>query len=389
MAPTEVLAEQHHLGVRGLLGELSRPDPATLSGERPLRVELLTHRTTAAERRRLARALADGDVDVLIGTHALIQEGVTFGRLGVTVIDEQHRFGVEQRAALRDRSGEDGATPDVLVMTATPIPRTAAMTVYGDLDVSVLDELPPGRTPVHTAWVTEEAEVWPQVRDGGRRRPPGLRGHAADRGVREDRDRLGRGDVRPPHRPGRRAGRPGRRPAARPAAAARQGRHHGAVPAGRARRAGRHDGHRGGRGRAQRHDHGRARRRPLRHRPAPPAAGPGGPGRRRLDLLPRVRGPTAQAEARLSALVAPAPTASSWPRSTSSCGARARSWASGRPAATTSSWPRSAGTASGWAGPGRPPSRWSTSAPCAARPALADEVELFLGTADTDFLLKS
>ena len=80
-----------------------------------------------------------------------IQEGVTFGRLGVIVIDEQHRFGVEQRAALRDRSGEGDTTPDVLVMTATPIPRTAAMTVYGDLDVSVLDELPPGRTPVHTA----------------------------------------------------------------------------------------------------------------------------------------------------------------------------------------------------------------------------------------------
>jgi ATP-dependent DNA helicase RecG len=165
MAPTEVLAEQHHLGVRALLGELSRPDPATLSGERPLRVELLTHRTTAAERRRLSRALAEGDVDVLIGTHALIQEGVTFGRLGVVVIDEQHRFGVEQRAALRDRSGDGGTTPDVLVMTATPIPRTAAMTVYGDLDVSVLDELPPGRTPVHTVWLTDESQVWSDVRD--------------------------------------------------------------------------------------------------------------------------------------------------------------------------------------------------------------------------------
>ncbi len=166
MAPTEVLAEQHHLGVSALLADLVVPDEGRLGGERPVRVELLTHRTTAAERRRLAAALSGGGVDILIGTHALIQEGVEFADLGVVVIDEQHRFGVEQRAALRDRSG--GGAPDVLVMTATPIPRTAAMTVYGDLDVSVLDELPPGRTPIHTVWARDEdgeAAVWGHVRD--------------------------------------------------------------------------------------------------------------------------------------------------------------------------------------------------------------------------------
>ena len=140
--------------------------------DRELRVELLTNRTTAAERRRILAALSGGEVDIAIGTHALIQEGIEFRSLGVVVIDEQHRFGVEQRAALRDKSlGE--AVPDVLVMTATPIPRTAAMTVYGDLDVSVLDEMPPGRTPIVTTWArteSDEADVWElvraQVRDG-------------------------------------------------------------------------------------------------------------------------------------------------------------------------------------------------------------------------------
>jgi ATP-dependent DNA helicase RecG len=109
-------------------------------------------------------ALADGTVDLLLGTHALIEENVAFRSLGVVVIDEQHRFGEEQRAALRGK-GDD---PDVLVMTATPIPRTAAMTVYGDLDLTVLDELPPGRTPVVTEWLRgelEESAGWQRVRD--------------------------------------------------------------------------------------------------------------------------------------------------------------------------------------------------------------------------------
>ena len=166
MAPTEVLAEQHHAGVRELVSGLSVPDPGALGGERPLRVELLTGRVTAAQRTRLHAALRAGEVDLLVGTHALLTEGVEFADLGCVVIDEQHRFGVEQRAALRDR-GDGAVVPDVLVMTATPIPRTLAMTVFGDLDVTVLDELPPGRTPITTTWAQgplEEEAAWAQVR---------------------------------------------------------------------------------------------------------------------------------------------------------------------------------------------------------------------------------
>ena len=166
MAPTEVLAEQHTVGVRRLLDGMTIGTDANLFGERPLRVELLTNRVTGGERASILGGLADGTVDVLIGTHALIQEAVEFHSLGVAVIDEQHRFGVEQRAALREKAG--GTVPDVLVMTATPIPRTAAMTVYGDLDVSVLDEMPPGRTPIDTRWANgQDAEpaVWEDVRD--------------------------------------------------------------------------------------------------------------------------------------------------------------------------------------------------------------------------------
>ena len=175
MAPTEVLAEQHFAGVRKLLEGLLVPDANNLFGDRQLRVELLTSRITSERRRELLRDLANGGVDILIGTHALIQEGVEFASLGVAVIDEQHRFGVEQRAALRNKgeaansqkSERSNTSPDVLVMTATPIPRTAAMTVYGDLDVSVLDEMPPGRTPIKTFWVAgkkSESEMWGEVR---------------------------------------------------------------------------------------------------------------------------------------------------------------------------------------------------------------------------------
>ncbi|HAZ32980.1 MAG TPA: DNA helicase RecG, partial [Acidimicrobiaceae bacterium] len=166
MAPTEVLAEQHGSGVKALLDGLVVVDGGNLFGERPLRVELLTNRVTGQDRREVLAGLADGSVDIVIGTHALIQEGVEFGSLGAVVVDEQHRFGVEQRAALRAKS--DGVVPDLLVMTATPIPRTAAMTVYGDLEVSALDELPPGRTPIATHWAAgplSEANVWASVRD--------------------------------------------------------------------------------------------------------------------------------------------------------------------------------------------------------------------------------
>ncbi len=166
MAPTEVLAEQHGMGIRALLEGFTVPaGEGSLFDDRSLSVALLTNRTTPKERQRILDGLASGDIDIAIGTHALIQDKVAFKSLGVVVIDEQHRFGVEQRAALRSK-GE--AVPDVLVMTATPIPRTAAMTVYGDLDVSVLDELPPGRTPIKTVWARgplAETEAWQRVRD--------------------------------------------------------------------------------------------------------------------------------------------------------------------------------------------------------------------------------
>jgi ATP-dependent DNA helicase RecG len=122
---------------------------------------------TGEKRRQVLSDLASGGVDIVVGTHALIQDGVEFNSLGVVVIDEQHRFGVEQRAALSQK-GSTTSTPDVLVMTATPIPRTAAMTVYGDLDVSVLDELPPGRTPIVTKWAAGpilEQLMWVSIRD--------------------------------------------------------------------------------------------------------------------------------------------------------------------------------------------------------------------------------
>ncbi|MFN2488369.1 MAG: ATP-dependent DNA helicase RecG [Actinomycetota bacterium] len=151
MAPTEVLAEQHHVTVAELLdrafGEAEARNLFTTVSRRPA-VRLLTGSTPAAQRASTLAEVAAGEVDLLIGTHALIQDSVEFTRLGVAVVDEQHRFGVHQRKSLRAK-GTIGE-PDVLVMTATPIPRTLAVTIYGDLDVSILDELPRGRRPVHT-----------------------------------------------------------------------------------------------------------------------------------------------------------------------------------------------------------------------------------------------
>jgi ATP-dependent DNA helicase RecG len=140
MVPTEILAEQHARNIKRLLAKT------------PFRVELLVGSLKASEKKRLHKDIAAGDVHAVVGTHALIQEAVAFSKLGLVVIDEQHRFGVLQRASLRER----GFNPDVLVMTATPIPRSLAMTVYGELDVSVIDELPPGRTPIKTVVVGED-----------------------------------------------------------------------------------------------------------------------------------------------------------------------------------------------------------------------------------------
>ena len=170
MAPTEVLAEQHLASMRADLAALVVSDPAVLGGTRHLNVQLLTGRLRAKERQAVLKGLADGSVDVVIGTHALLGDDVRFRALGVIVIDEQHRFGVEQRAALRDKGREhsdEKLDPDLLVMTATPIPRTAAMVLFGDLDRSVLDELPGGRLPITTEWVRDEsaAVAWQRVRE--------------------------------------------------------------------------------------------------------------------------------------------------------------------------------------------------------------------------------
>ncbi len=135
MAPTEILAEQHLETIRQFLGDMN------------IRVELLTGMVKGKRRSQVLEALAAGTVDILVGTHAVIEDSVQFKRLGVAVVDEQHRFGVAQRAKLWAKSENP---PHILVMTATPIPRTLAMTIYGDLDVSVIDELPPGRKPIMT-----------------------------------------------------------------------------------------------------------------------------------------------------------------------------------------------------------------------------------------------
>ncbi len=136
MAPTEILAEQHAATLGGLLGPLG------------LKVLLLAGKQPRGEREEVLEALSKGHAQIVVGTHALVQEGVRFADLGLVVVDEQHRFGVMQRAALRDY----GLAAHLLVMTATPIPRSLALTLYGDLDVTVLDELPPGREPVRTGW---------------------------------------------------------------------------------------------------------------------------------------------------------------------------------------------------------------------------------------------
>ena len=148
MVPTEILAEQHARNIKRILARS------------PYRIEVLIGSLKTADKRQLHSEIAAGEVHACVGTHALIQENVRFKNFGLAVIDEQHRFGVMQRAALRDR----GLNPDVLVMTATPIPRSLAMTVYGDLDVSIIDEMPPGRTPIVTKVFADNADDRKEVK---------------------------------------------------------------------------------------------------------------------------------------------------------------------------------------------------------------------------------
>jgi ATP-dependent DNA helicase RecG len=154
MAPTEILAEQHFASISRMLAGSD------------VRIELLTGALTTSERQRIAGACAEGTVDIVIGTHALLSDKLAFKSLAIAVIDEQHRFGVHQRLALRGKGDQENTIPHTLVMTATPIPRTLAMTLFGDLDVSTIRHLPPGRKPIQTRVVahTMRDEVWQFVR---------------------------------------------------------------------------------------------------------------------------------------------------------------------------------------------------------------------------------
>jgi len=151
MAPTEILAQQHYRNWNEFLSAVGAVSA------------ILTASSSAAEKKKVAQKCADGEIDILFGTHALIYDYVSFERLGLVIIDEQHRFGVEQRGKLYAK-GED---PDLLVMTATPIPRTLALTLYGDLDISTIEALPPGRQPIRTVWRTDDVrdKVWQYLRD--------------------------------------------------------------------------------------------------------------------------------------------------------------------------------------------------------------------------------
>jgi len=158
MVPTEILAEQHFTTICRLLSSMGEEEGEdyvrSYSGllERPLKVALLIGDIRQAGKRDIRKRIIDGEIDIVIGTHALVQKGVEFSQLGLAVVDEQHRFGVEQRSALRQK----GISPHMLVMTATPIPRTLALTLYGDLDLSIIDELPPGRQAIRTKWLQPE-----------------------------------------------------------------------------------------------------------------------------------------------------------------------------------------------------------------------------------------
>ena len=143
MAPTEILANQHYLGMKERLEKIG------------LRVGLLTSNIKGKKKTEILEAIANGDIDIVIGTHSLIEDNVVFKKLGLIVIDEQHRFGVNQRNKLREK----GFLGNLLVMTATPIPRSLALSIYGDLDLSIIDELPPGRTPIKTKWIANDKDL--------------------------------------------------------------------------------------------------------------------------------------------------------------------------------------------------------------------------------------
>ncbi len=301
LAPTEVLAQQHHRSITAMLGDLAAG--GMLGGaDEGTTVALLTGSMTTQQRRESLLRIASGEAGIVIGTHALLEERVSFADLGLVVVDEQHRFGVEQRAALTDKAE---ASPHVLVMTATPIPRTVAMTVFGDLEVSTLRELPAGRAPIQTNVVPLKDQprwrdrVWERVREEVEKGHqvyvvcPRIVGDDVEEGEVDEQDLTEDGTPLPAVREGALAAvedvapeladgpleGPAGRDAARPDGPGRQGPDHAGLRPRRRRRAGLHDRHRGRRRRGQRHHDRAARRRPLRHLPAPPAPRPGRPRR--------------------------------------------------------------------------------------------------------------
>ena len=277
MAPTEILAEQHARNLALLFSHL--PD-----GLRP-EVALLKGSLTKKQKGEAYARIAAGEVQVVAGTHAVIQAGVDFRNLALAVIDEQHRFGVAQRASLRHK----GSNPHLLVMTATPIPRSLALTMYGDLDVSIIDELPPGRQPIETrcAPASRRDRAYDFIRARGRRRPAGIHRLPAGRGVGGDRG--ARGDGRARAAPARGLPRSAPGPAPRADAAGREGRGHARVPGRRVRHP-RLDGRDRGRHRhPERDGHAHRRRRSLRPRATAPVSRPGRPRRAPLRLPAALR----------------------------------------------------------------------------------------------------
>ncbi len=276
MAPTEVLADQHYLGLSVQFAQLG------------VRMALLKGSQTAAERKAVRKTLEAGETDVVVGTHALIQQGVRFRDLRLAVVDEQHRFGVSQRDAILAGEGS-GTRPHTLHMSATPIPRTLSLTLYGDLDVSVLDEMPAGRRPVVTRLVGPEGaeRMWESVRGQIR---SGRQVYVVCPLIEES-DVLEAASARQTFEElsaGELAGIPPAA-AARPTPGGGEGCGHGRLRRAQGGRPGEHVGHRSGGGRAQCYSDGHPRRPPFRVVAVAPVAGPGGPGRRRFVLLPARR----------------------------------------------------------------------------------------------------
>ena len=347
MAPTETLAEQHFATLQKLMpGEL-------------VQAALLTGSTPAGRRADLLGKLATGELKLLVGTHALIEEPVEFDRLAVAVVDEQHRFGVNQRRAL-DRKAPAGLAPHILHMTATPIPRTLALTAYGDLDVTVLRELPAGRRPIETyvaATDDERARAYERIReelDAGRQafvvcplveESEALQARAATaeferlRGgeLKDYRVVLMHGQMRPRGQAGG----------------------DGGVRRRRRRRARRHDRDRGRHRRPQRDRDARRGRRALRPLASCTSCAGG-------SAAARTSRSACSSAPRTRAACGPWPstaTASGWPRSTSSCAGRGRCSASASPACRRSSSPACPRTSSCSSAPAARPARSSTHDP--------------------------